>query len=66
MRDGGTNQPSPLAYRGTIYLNNTGGVVQALDARDGSLIWEHRLETTSRCAAWRSTTTSCSSRATGA
>jgi alcohol dehydrogenase (cytochrome c) len=44
MRDGGTNQPSPLAYRGTIYLNNTGGVVQALNARDGSLIWEHRLK----------------------
>jgi alcohol dehydrogenase (cytochrome c) len=44
MREGGTNQPSPLAYRGTVYLNNTGGVVQALDARDGSLIWEHRLE----------------------
>src|SRR5690606_23199946 len=44
MRDGGTNQPSPLAYRGTIYLNNTGGVIQALDGRDGSLIWEHRLE----------------------
>jgi alcohol dehydrogenase (cytochrome c) len=43
MRDGGTNQPSPLAYRGTLYLNNTGGVVQALNARDGSLIWEHRL-----------------------
>ena len=44
MRDGGTNQPSPLAYRGTIFLNNTGGVVQALDARTGSLIWEHRVE----------------------
>jgi len=44
MRDGGTNQPSPLAYRGTIYLNNTGGVVQALDARTGSLIWEQRLK----------------------
>ncbi len=43
MRDGGTNQPSPLAYRGTIYLNNTGGIVQALNGRDGSLIWEHRL-----------------------
>lgn len=43
MRDGGTNQPSPLAYRGTIYLNNTNGVVQALNAADGSLIWEHRL-----------------------
>jgi PQQ-dependent dehydrogenase (methanol/ethanol family) len=43
MRDGGTNQPSPLAHGGTIYLNNTGGVVQALNGRDGSLIWEHRL-----------------------
>jgi alcohol dehydrogenase (cytochrome c) len=44
MRDGGTNQPAPLAYRGTIFLNNTDGVVQALDARDGSLIWEHRVD----------------------
>jgi len=44
MREGGTNQPSPLAYRGVIYLNNTGGIVQALDARDGSLIWEHHLK----------------------
>jgi alcohol dehydrogenase (cytochrome c) len=43
MRDGGTNQPAPIVYRGTIYLNNTDGVVQALDARDGSLIWEHRI-----------------------
>jgi alcohol dehydrogenase (cytochrome c) len=44
MRDGGTNQPAPLAYRGTVYLNNTGGIVQALNGADGSLIWEHRLE----------------------
>jgi alcohol dehydrogenase (cytochrome c) len=44
MRDGGTNQPSPLAHDGTVYLNNTGGIVQALDGSDGSLIWEHRLE----------------------
>jgi PQQ-dependent dehydrogenase (methanol/ethanol family) len=43
MRDGGTNQPSPLAHGGVIYLNNTGGIVQALDGRDGSLIWEHRV-----------------------
>jgi alcohol dehydrogenase (cytochrome c) len=45
MRDGGTNQPAPLAYRGTIYLNNTDGVVQALDGRTGSLIWEYRVDT---------------------
>jgi alcohol dehydrogenase (cytochrome c) len=45
MRDGGTNQPAPLVYRGTVYLNNTDGVVQAIDGRDGSLIWEHRVDT---------------------
>ena len=44
MRDGGTNQPAPLVYRGTIYLNNTDGVVQAINARDGSLIWEYRID----------------------
>jgi alcohol dehydrogenase (cytochrome c) len=43
MNDGGTNQPSPLAHNGIVYLNNTGGLIQALDGRDGSLIWEHRL-----------------------
>ena len=43
MRDGGTNQPSPLAHGGTVFLNNTDGIVQALNGRDGSLIWEHRL-----------------------
>jgi alcohol dehydrogenase (cytochrome c) len=42
MNEGGTNQPSPLAYNGTIFLNNTGGIVQAIDARNGDLIWEHR------------------------
>jgi alcohol dehydrogenase (cytochrome c) len=44
MQDGGTNQPTPLAYRGTIYLNNTGGIIQAINGSDGELIWEHRLE----------------------
>ncbi|HZL94295.1 MAG TPA: PQQ-binding-like beta-propeller repeat protein [Vicinamibacterales bacterium] len=43
MRDGGINQPAPLAYKGTIYLANTGGVVQALDARTGNLIWEYHV-----------------------
>ncbi len=41
MREGGTNQPAPLAYNGTLYLANTGGIVQALDGRNGQLIWEH-------------------------
>jgi alcohol dehydrogenase (cytochrome c) len=43
MNEGGTNQPSPLYHAGAIFLNNTGGIVQALDARTGDLIWEHRL-----------------------
>jgi alcohol dehydrogenase (cytochrome c) len=43
MRDGGTNQPAPLAYQGTIYLANTGGIVQALDGATGALIWEYRV-----------------------
>jgi len=43
MREGGTNQPAPLVYNGTLYLANTGGIVQALEARTGKLIWEHRV-----------------------
>ena len=43
MRDGGTDQPAPLAYDGTLYLANTGGMIQALDAKTGDLIWEHRV-----------------------
>ena len=43
MRDGGTNQPAPIVYNGTMYLANTGGVLQALDARTGELIWEHHV-----------------------
>jgi alcohol dehydrogenase (cytochrome c) len=43
MNEGGTNQPSPLAHNGTVYLNNTTGIIQALDGKTGDLIWEHRL-----------------------
>ena len=43
MRDGGTNQPAPIVHNGTMYLANTGGVIQALDARTGVLIWEHNV-----------------------
>ena len=43
MAEGGTNQPSPLARNGTIFLNNTGGIIQALDGRTGDVIWEQRL-----------------------
>ena len=43
MNEGGTNQPSPLAHNGTIFLNNTNGIIQALNGKTGDLIWEHRL-----------------------
>jgi alcohol dehydrogenase (cytochrome c) len=43
MRDGGTNQPAPLAYNGIVYLAHTGGIVQALDGATGDLIWEYRV-----------------------
>jgi alcohol dehydrogenase (cytochrome c) len=43
MREAGTNQPAPIVYNGTMYLANTGGIVQALDAKTGKLIWEHRV-----------------------
>jgi alcohol dehydrogenase (cytochrome c) len=42
MNDG-TNEPMPLVHNGTMYLVHPGNVVQALDARTGDLIWEHRL-----------------------
>jgi alcohol dehydrogenase (cytochrome c) len=42
MNEGGTNQPAPLIHNGTIYLNNTGNILQALDGRTGELIWEQR------------------------
>jgi alcohol dehydrogenase (cytochrome c) len=43
MHEGGTNQPAPIVYNGTLYLANTGGILQALDAKTGNLIWEHHV-----------------------
>src|SRR5690606_13413893 len=43
MRDGGTNEPAPIVHDGTLYLAHTGGIVQALDAKTGNLIWEYRV-----------------------
>jgi alcohol dehydrogenase (cytochrome c) len=40
MREGGTNEASPLVHDGVMFLANTQGVVQALDARTGKLVWE--------------------------
>ena len=38
----GLQQPEPIVYQGVMYLPHTHGVVQALDARTGELIWEYR------------------------
>jgi len=43
MAEGGTNQPSPLARGGAVFLNNSNGTIQALDGKTGDLIWEQRL-----------------------
>jgi len=40
MREGGTNQPAPIAHNGVIYLPNVGGVLQAIDGTNGKIIWE--------------------------
>ncbi len=37
----GDSEPAPIVRDGIMYLINPGNVVQALDARDGELIWEH-------------------------
>jgi alcohol dehydrogenase (cytochrome c) len=44
MNEGGTNQPAPIIHNGIVYLNNTGGILQAIDGRTGELIWEHRIQ----------------------
>jgi alcohol dehydrogenase (cytochrome c) len=43
MTEGGASQPAPLVHQGTIYINNSGNIVQALDGRTGQLIWENRV-----------------------
>ncbi len=41
----GTNQPAPLVHNGTMFINNPGNIVQALNAATGELIWENRIGT---------------------
>ena len=43
MQDGGANEPTPLVHGSTMFLTNTANVIQALDAKTGELIWEHRI-----------------------
>jgi alcohol dehydrogenase (cytochrome c) len=44
MTEGGTVQTAPLVHNGVIYTNhaNNAGVVQAIDAVKGKVIWEYR------------------------
>jgi alcohol dehydrogenase (cytochrome c) len=42
MDDTGSQQATPLVYDGVMYLPNPRGVIQALDAATGDLIWEYR------------------------
>src|SRR5215831_9794749 len=42
MDDTGANEATPLVYNGIMYLPNPRGVVQALDAASGDLIWQYR------------------------
>ena len=40
----GRSQPAPLVRDGIIYIPNFGNVVQAINGRDGTLMWEYRRE----------------------
>ena len=40
MDDTGSQQATPLVHDGVMYLPNPRGVIQALDAATGTLLWE--------------------------
>ena len=42
MDDTGSQQATPLVYDGVMYLPNPRGVIQALDAATGDLLWAYR------------------------
>ena len=60
----GTQESTPIVYRGVMYMNAPGGTVQAVDATNGDLIWEYvaRLSEERQSAAVARTRTSASSR----
>src|SRR3989441_2227207 len=49
----GAQETTPLVYDGIMYLPNPRGVIQALDAATGDLLWEYRPEVTDAPAAPR-------------
>jgi alcohol dehydrogenase (cytochrome c) len=42
MNNSGANETTPIVHNGVMYLASPSNIVQALDARTGSLIWETR------------------------
>ncbi|MCB1672370.1 MAG: PQQ-binding-like beta-propeller repeat protein [Gammaproteobacteria bacterium] len=40
--ESGRSQPAPLVRDGVVFIPNFGNVIQALDGRDGTLLWEYR------------------------
>ena len=40
----GTQEGTPLAYDGMLYMPNPRDIIQAIDAVTGDLVWEHRRE----------------------
>ena len=58
MQDGSPlgNEPAPIVHNGVLYVNNAGGVLQALDAKTGELIWENRYGTNAGAPAMRGIT----------
>src|SRR5260370_420241 len=49
-------QPAAIVHGGVLYVNNTGNVLQALDAKTGELIWENRYGSNAAAAAMRGIT----------
>ena len=42
----GSQQTTPMVYKGVMYIANPGELVQALDATTGELLWEYRRQRT--------------------
>jgi alcohol dehydrogenase (cytochrome c) len=43
LAEGGRAEPAPVVHDGTLFVNSTSNIVQALDAATGALIWENHL-----------------------
>lgn len=43
MAGGGTQETTPIIHDGILFLWNPGNIIQAFEADNGDLIWEHRV-----------------------